>query len=68
MAVGMNIDIASIDMVSEVNMVSINAHRYVSIMGTVWGLCSCWGGGVCLNMCIMWGQENSILLWNSWHV
>lgn len=44
MAVGMNIDIASIDMVSEVNMVSINAHRYVSIMGTVWGLCSCWGG------------------------
>lgn len=44
MAVGMNIDIASIDMVSEVNMVSTNAHRYVSVMGTVWGLCSHWGG------------------------
>lgn len=30
MAVGMNIDIASIDMVSEVNMVSINVHSYAS--------------------------------------
>lgn len=40
----MNIDIVSIDMVFEVNMVSINVYRYVFIMGIVWGLCSCWGG------------------------
>jgi len=68
-AVGMNIDIASIDMVSEVNMVSINTHRYVSAMGTVRGLCSHWGlGGVSLNMCIMWGQEEGIWSWNSCYV
>lgn len=47
MAVGMNIDIASIDMVSEVNMVSINVHSYASaILNLGAGKCRRWGCGV----------------------
>lgn len=47
MAVGMNIDIASIDMVSEVNMVSINVHSYASeILHLGMGECRHWGCGV----------------------
>lgn len=47
MAVGMNIDIASIDMVSEVNMVSINVHSYASvILHLGMGQCSHWGCGM----------------------
>lgn len=46
-AVGMNIDIASIDMVSEVNMVSINVHSYASaILNLGAGKCRRWGCGV----------------------
>lgn len=47
MAVGMNIDIASIDMVSEVNMVSINVPSYASaILHLGMGECRHWGCGM----------------------
>lgn len=54
MAVGMNIDIASIDMVSEVNMVSINVHSYASaILHLGMGEGCHWG-------CVMFGYMYSM--------
>lgn len=58
MAVGMNIDIASIDMVSEVNMVSTEIYSCVSSdlhLGTGSRKEPVRGGGVCISMCMKWG-------------
>lgn len=59
MAVGMNIDIASIDMVSEVNMVSIEVYGCVSAdlhLGTGRRKDPTGEGGVCMSMCRKWGE------------
>lgn len=59
MAVGMNIDIASIDMVSEVNMVSTEVYGWVFAdphVGIGRRQESASGGGVCPTLCMMWGQ------------
>lgn len=58
MVVGMNIDIVSIDMVFEVNMVSIEVYGCVFIdfylvVGRRKELGS--GGGVCVSVCMKWG-------------
>lgn len=58
MAVGMNIDIASIDMVSEVNMVSIEVHGFISAdlyLGTGSGKEPVGGDDVCMSICMKWG-------------
>ena len=58
-AVGMNIDIASIDMVSEVNMVSVKVYSCVSTdlhLGTGRRKDPASGGGVCVRMCMKWGE------------
>lgn len=60
MAVGMNIDIASIDMVSEVNMVSTEVYGCVSAdlhLGTGSRKEPVGGGGVCMSMYMKWGGE-----------
>lgn len=56
-AVGMNIDIASIDIVSEVNMVSIKVYSCVSTdlhLGTGRRKDPASEGGVCMSMCMKW--------------
>lgn len=58
-AVGMNIDIASIDMVSEVNMVSIKVYSCVFTdlhLGTGRRKDPASGGGVCVSMCMKCGE------------
>lgn len=60
MAVGMNIDIASIDMVSEVNMVSTEVYGCVSAdlhLGTGSRKEPVGGGGVCMSMYMKWGVK-----------
>lgn len=67
-AVGMNIDIASIDMVSEVNMVSIKVYSCVSTdlhLGTGRRKDPASGGGVCMSMCMKWDAA-LFLRFQSW--
>lgn len=66
-AVGMNIDIASIDMVSEVNMVSTEVYSCTSTdlhLGTGSRKGSVSGGGINMSKHMKWGWGLGILLWN----